>query len=289
MIKVIVGALIGIAMFLILEDVFKIPLNGTMKSIIGLERQIFDGQSKINSSLEELAVWLSKIIHINDYKRAQMVSDLRTARLDITPEMFKANAIVKAGVIGIFAIPLFPIWNLLGILIIGVAVIMYFNEMRSLPGRIKAKRAAIEYELPRLVFTIEKTLRHSRDVLLMLESYQDIAGEDLGHEISITTADMRSGNYETAIARLESRVGSSMMSDVCRGLISVMRGDDTTVYWQSLELKFEDHQREMLKAEANKIPKKVNKLSMIMLVCFMFTWVMVIAVQVIESLGGMFG
>lgn len=289
MIKIIVGALVGLAIFFILEDVFRVPLNNTLKSVIGLQKQIFDGQSKINSSLEEVAIWLSKIIRINEYKKAQMLSDLRTARLDITPEMFIANAIVKAGVVGVVAIPIFPIWNLLSFLIIGVAVIMYVNEMRSLPGRIRAKRAAIEYELPRLVFTIEKTLRHSRDVLLMLDSYQEIAGEDLGHELSITTADMRSGNYETAIARLESRVGSSMMSDVCRGLISVMRGDDTMVYWQSLELKFEDHQREMLKMEANKIPKKVNKLSMVMLICFMFTWVMVIAVQVVDSLSGMFG
>lgn len=288
MIQFIVGALFGLACFLILCDVFKIPLKKTIKSVMGLESQMYEGHSKVNTGLESIAVWLSKVIKINDYKRAQMESDLRAARMDTTPEMFQANAIVKAGVIAVIALPILPLLWWLSALIFFCAVMMYVNQMKSLGGRIKKKRESIEYELPRLVFTIEKTLRHSRDVLLMLETYQDIAGPELKHELSITTADMRSGNYETAITRLEARVGSSMMSDVCRGLISVMRGDETTVYWQSLELKFEDHQREMLKAEASKGPRKVQKLSMSMLFCFMVVWVVVIAVEVVESVGMIF-
>ena len=43
-------------------------------------------------------------------------------------------------------------------------------------------------------------------------------------ELDITTADMKSGNYETALTRLETRIGSPMLSDVVRGLISVIRG-----------------------------------------------------------------
>lgn len=288
-IQIIAGSLFGLACFLFACDIFKIPLKKTIKSVMGLESQMYEGQSKINTGLESVAIWVSKVIRINDYKRSQMESDLRTARIDSTPEMYKANAIVKAGVVGVIAIPLLPFVWWLSLLVMFMAAMMYMNQMKALGGRIKQRRANIENELSRLVFTIEKTLRHSRDVLLMLTSYQDIAGPDLQHELSITTADMRSGNYETAITRLEARVGSSMMSDVCRGLISVMRGDETTVYWQSLELKFEEHRREMLKAEAEKIPRKVQRLSMIMLICFMVVWVAVIGVQIVDSLGAIFG
>ncbi len=289
MMQGLVGVLIGIAIFFFLEDLFKIPLDKTIKSVIGLEKQMFEGHSHINSSLEEVAIWLSKQIRINEYKRAQMESDIRSARLDITPEMFKANAIVKAGVVGVIGIVTFVIWKFLGGLVIGAAFAVYYNEMRSLSGRIAEKRRAIDYELSRLVFTIEKTLRHSRDVLLMLSSYADIAGPEMKDELEITIADMKSGNYETAISRLETRVGTPMMSDVCRGLISIMRGDDTTVYWQSLEFKFDDYRREQLKMQADKIPRKVNRLSMIMLITFMMMWIVVIGVQVIVSLGSMFG
>lgn len=44
-------------------------------------------------------------------------------------------------------------------------------EHKSVGAKIRAKRTKIEYELPRLVFTVEITLKHSRDVLYMLESY----------------------------------------------------------------------------------------------------------------------
>lgn len=288
MLKFIVGGLIGVAMFFILENIFKIPLSKTINSVIGLERQMSEGQSRLNSSLEEVAIWLSKHIHINEYKRAQMKSDIDAARLQITPEMFKANAIVKAGIIGIWALPMLPISRLFAGIIALAGPVMYYNEMKSLPGRIREKRRAIEYELPRFVFTIEKTLRHSRNIMEMFTSYAQIAGPELKHELEITIADMRSGNYENAIVRLETRVGIPMMSDVCRGLISIMRGDDTTVYWQSLEIKFSDYQRELLKLEAQKIPKRVNRLSMVMLICFTITWVIVIGVQVVGSLSVLF-
>ena len=288
MLKFIVGAFIGLAAFFLLENICKIPLNKTIKSVIGLERQMTEGQSRLNSSLEEFAIWLSKIIHINEYKKAQMKADIMAARLDITPEMFKANAIVKALVVGVWAIPFFVISPLIAGLLAIAGGAMYYNEMKSLPGRIREKRRAIEYELPRFVFTIEKTLRHSRNIMEMFVSYAAIAGPEMKHELEITIADMRSGNYENAIVRLETRVGVPMMSDVCRGLISIMRGDDTTVYWQSLEIKFSDYQRELLKLEAQKIPKRVNRLSMVMLICFTITWVVVIGIQVVDSLSVLF-
>ena len=88
------------------------------------------------------------------------------------------------------------------------------------------------YESVEDVFAAEEKLtfdivKHNRDVLYILDSYRDNAGEDMKQELAITAADMRSGNYEAALTRLESRVGSSMLSDVTRGLIGVLRGDET--------------------------------------------------------------
>lgn len=44
-------------------------------------------------------------------------------------------------------------------------------NMKSIEKRIRRKREQIEYELPRLVFKIEKTLTHSKDVLYIIESF----------------------------------------------------------------------------------------------------------------------
>ncbi len=122
----------------------------------------------------------------------------------------------------------------------------------------------------------------------MLESYAKNAAEEMKHELEITAADMRSGNYEAALTRLEARVGSAMMSDVCRGLISILRGDDTEMYWASLLLKFNDIQRQQLRLKAQKVPRKVKRLSMCLLFCFMLIYVVVIVAQIMSSLGILF-
>jgi hypothetical protein len=226
---------------------------------------------------------------MDSFKRSQLEADLRTAQMDVTPEMFRANAIVKAMLVGIMAIPMAFIFPLLCPVVLFLAVFLYNMEIKSVSKRIQGKRAKIEYELPRLVFNIEKTLKHNRDVLYMLESYSKTAGPEMKHELDITAADMRSGNYEAAITRLESRVGSSMMSDVCRGLIGVLRGDDTEMYWASLAIKFSDAQRQQLRIQAQQVPRKVKRLSMCLLVCFMLIYVVVILAQIVNSLGVLFG
>ena len=48
-------------------------------------------------------------------------------------------------------------------------------------------------------------------------------------------------------------------------------------------------QRTALKAEASKAPKRVKRLSMVLLVCFMLIYVVVIGQTLLSSLGGLFG
>jgi hypothetical protein len=79
-----------------------------------------------------------------------------------------------------------------------------------------------------------------------------------------------------------------MLSDTPRGLIGVSRGDDTDAYWSSLALKFADSQRQLLKAEAMKVPGKVRRLSMALLYCFLAMYMVVIVLQIIESMQGIF-
>ena len=289
MLQAIIGALVGIGLFLVLMDLFKIPYSKTSQAVDNISKKQKNKASFLEVRLEGLAKWISGFIRINEFKRAQLEADLKTAQMDISPEMFKANAIVKAAIVGVFAIPVAFIFPILVPVVLILAVFLYGNEVKSVGKRIKAKRQKIEHELPRLVSTIEKTLKHSRDVLYMLDSYRDSAGPELKHELDITVADMKSGNYEGAITRLESRVGSSMMSDICRGLIGILRGDDTEMYWASLSLKFNDVQRQLLRLEAQKVPRKVNRLSMCLLVCFLLTYIVVILDQIVSSLGVLFG
>ena len=289
MMQVIIGALFGVGLFFILADVYAIPYYKTSKAVESLSKLQKEKTSGLDLWLGGIAGWLADRLPMDPFKRSQLEADLRTAQMDVTPEMFRANAIVKAMLIGIMAIPMAFIFPLLCPVVLFLAVFLYNMEIKSVSKRIQGKRTKIEYELPRLVFNIEKTLKHNRDVLYMLESYSKTAGSEMKHELDITAADMRSGNYEAAITRLESRVGSSMMSDVCRGLIGVLRGDDTEMYWASLAIKFSDAQRQQLRLQAQKAPRKVKRLSMCLLICFMLIYVVVILAQIVNSLGVLFG
>lgn len=287
--KILISTALSIGMYLILADIFKLPYYKTSKAIMSLSKWQKEKSSDFEMWLKSIAVFISKHLRLNDFKKVQLESDLQIARIDLTPEMFKANAIVKSMIIGVLAIPMYFIFPMLSPVVLVLAIALYNNEIRSVTKRIKAKQKKIEYELPRFVFNIEKTLKHSRDVVYMLESFKDRAEPELKHELEITIADMKSGNYESAITRLESRVGSSMMSDICRGLIGIIRGDETQMYWASLGIKFSDYQRQQLRLEAQKVPRKVKRLSMCLLLCFMFVYVVVIFSQIMSSIGVLFG
>lgn len=288
MLQVWIGALAGTGAFLIGADYFRIPYIRTSLASRNLARR----QRKTGIAelwLKGISEWIASHMKLNEYRRVKLLSDLKTAGISRAPEAFLADALVKAGLCGLLAIPTFFVFPLVAPLIIALAVAVFAKAVGGMEEKIKAKRTAIEYELPRLVFTIEKTLSHSHDVLAILNSYRENAGPVLKAELATTVADMRSGNYESALIRLEARVGSTMLSDVVRGLISILRGDETAEYWAALSIKFSDIQRQTLRQEALKVPGKVNRLSMILLLCFMLTYIVVLITQIISSLGVLFG
>ena len=272
--------------FLILCDLYRIPLLSTSVAYDHLAQRQVEKTSSLDIWLKGLAVWISKHIRLSEYRKMQMQSDLTSAGIHLSPEMHIANALVQSLLVALTAIPLYFILPVLSPVMLLAAVYMYFRASKGVAEKIKEKRRKIEYELPRFVSHIDKTLKHNRDVLNIIDTYKENAGEEMAQELEITAADMRSGNYEAALTRLESRVGSSMLSDTTRGLIGVLRGDETDAYWANLALKFADYQRQLLKAEAQKVPGRVRKLSMCILGCFLAMYLVVIIIQIIVSLGG---
>ena len=280
--QIFIGIIAAVGIGFVLADIWKVPSIKATRAAQSVGKKGSKKTSVIEMYLKDISTKLAGKLKLNEYKRAQLEADLKVADMDISPEQYTADAIVKALVIGIFAIPVFFAARMLSFVVIALAVFLYFREIRAVSKKIKKKREEIEYELPRFVSVIEKSLKHTRDVIGILDSYKDRASEALRGELEITVADMRSGNNEAALRRLESRVGSTMMSDVVRGLISTVNGNDTAVYFASLDMKFADHQRETLKMQANAVPRKVKRLSLALLGCFILIYGAVI-VEVLST------
>ena len=106
MLQTMIGALCGVGLYFVLADVYRIPYLKTSKAVESLSKKQKVKTSTLNVWLGNLADFLAKHLKLNEFKKAQLEADLKTAQMDITPEKFKANAIVKALLIGIFAIPM---------------------------------------------------------------------------------------------------------------------------------------------------------------------------------------
>ena len=266
----------------------KLPSRAASRAMHSMGRNRKDKPNPLTLLMRELSGRLAGKLRLNDYRRAQLEADLRTGDMTQTPEQFVAENIVRAGTVAVLAVPVAFLSKFLALLLLAAAVLLYRLGSMTLRKKIGARRARIELELPRFVANIEKTLPHSRDVLAMLESYRTGAGEEFGRELDITVADMRSGNDEAALTRLEARVGSSALSDVVRGLIGILHGEDNGVYWANLSLKFSEAGRQNLREQAGKVPKRVRRLSLVLLGCFFLIYIVVIGEVLLNSLGGLF-
>ena len=275
-------------LYFIVADRLKIPYLKSSKAIMNMGRSDRKLTTAIEAIIMDLSIKLSRFIPMDRYKKNRLSATLKAAGISMTPECYQAHAILKALAVGLLIVPCLLIFPLMAIAVALLSVLVYFKEYQKADNQMQERRGEIETELLRFVSTMEQELKTSRDVLSILESFKKTTTPALADELGITCADMRSGGYEVALMRLEARVNSPQLSDVVRGLISVIRGDDGVMYFQMRAHDFKQMELRKLKAQAQKIPGKIRIFSLIMLMCFLATFLIVIAVQVIQSLGVMF-
>lgn len=278
----------ALGLYLIIADWLKIPYLKSSRAIMNMGRTDRKLTSVIEAVIMDLSIKLSRFIPMDRYKRNRLSATLKAAGIGMTPECYQAHAILKAVFVGLLVIPCLVIFPLMAIAVLILAILVYFKEYQKAENMMQSKRDEIDTELLRFVSTIEQELKTSRDVLSILESFKKNTTPAFADELGITCADMRSGGYEVALMRLEARVNSPQLSDVVRGLISVIRGDDGVMYFQMLAHDFKQNELRKLKEKAQKIPGKIRIFSLIMLMCFLATYLVIISVQVIQSIGVMF-
>lgn len=281
------GAFLAFGLFMMFANALKIPSLKTSKAVMTAGRDDKKISKTIDALLVETAGKLGKIFRMDKYKRNRLEKTLRSAGIKMTPEAFTVYAMLKAFGICLLAVPCSFLFPLIIPLIVILAVAVYFKEIGKADEAMREKRGAIEKELPRFVATVEQKLKTSRDILSIMENYKKHAGVHFSYELDVTCADMRSSSYEAALTRFEARIGSSQLSDVVRGLVSVIRGDDSAVYFKMLAHDFKLIELQRLKAEAQKIPPKIRVFSFGMLMLFLLTYFAVMGMQLLDSLGSM--
>lgn len=285
---VLFGASLAAGLFFLTADLLRLPYLKTSKAMINTGREKKTAAKTAETYLLTVAVKLAPYIRMDEYKKGRLKNILKASGLNMEPEVYQAFAVAKAGAVMLGVIPAILVFPLLSIIVVFLSIMIYFQELNKADELLAAKRGTIESELPRFVSTIEQELKNSRDILSIVENYKKNAGEQFAGELDILVADMRSSSYEAALTRFEARLNSPMLSDVVRGLISVLRGDDGAMYFQMLAHDFKQMELQRLKKEAQKIPPKIRVFSFVMLMCFLTTYLVIIVMEIIKSMGTMF-
>jgi len=282
--------LLGIAAYNLSCAFADIPTSRTSKMMmLARKQQGSNKENLLDVYITKAAGLIAPFLRLDRLKRNKLQTALTISGLELTPEVYTARAWVTSGAVGLCAIPMAFLMPLLSPVLVGLAVALWFSTYYAAFDFVRKRRKLIEAEIPRFALTIGQNLENDRDVLKILTSYRRVAGRDFGAELDQTIADMKTGNYENALIRFESRIGSPMLSDIIRGLIGTLRGDDQRMYFKMICFDMRQIEQNNLKKEAAKRPRKIQRYSMMMLVCIMLIYLVVLCTEVLNSLGGFFG
>lgn len=284
----VVCVLLTIGFYYIITEYFVVPDDKARKAILNY------GKGRKGLDTEEMITLMSakieRFVILNDNYKNMLRKKLNAAEITYSPEMYVARAISGAILIVLFGI-IFSImfsrfisWIIILALFIILAVFSYFKMLGEADEIIRKKTEQIEPELALFASTVQKQLSSTTDVIKIFESYRKICGEAFRHEIDVTIADMKTGSYEPALLNLDNRVRSEALSQIIRGLISVLKGDDQRFYFDMLVHDLANSERERLNRIALKRPSKLNSASAATLVCFVVILVYIIGYQIITEI-----
>jgi len=283
-------ALAGIAAYNFICAFADIPSAKTSRMMMFAKKQQGVKPEKLfDVYVTRIAVYLAGFIRLDKLKHSKLESALALAGMEITPEAYTMKAYIKSAAAALCSLPVFMIQPLLAMVVIGLAVTLWFSNYYSAFDIIKKRRKIIEAEIPRFALTITQNIENDRDVVKILTLYRRVAGKEFRQELDKTIADMKTGNYENALIRFESRVGSPLLSDVLRGLVGTLRGEDQRMYFKMICFDMRQIEQNNLKKEVAKRPKKIQKYSMMMLICIIIIYLVVLVTEVLGSLGSFFG
>ncbi len=282
--------LFGFAVYNLSCAFVDVPTSKTSKMmLLARKQQGIKNEKLLDVYLTKVAELVAPYLRLDKLKKNKLQAALTISGLELTPEVYTARAWITAGAVGLCAVFMAPLMPLMMPILIGLAVALWFSTYYAAFDFVKKRRKLIEAEIPRFALTIGQNLENDRDVLKILTSYRRVAGKDFGAELDQTIADMKTGNYENALIHFETRIGSPMLSDVIRGLIGTLRGDDQRMYFKMITFDMRQIEQNNLKKEAAKRPKKIQRYSMMMLICIMIIYLVVLCTEVLSSLGAFFG
>lgn len=179
--------------------------------------------------LKQMVSLTERLVYLDEAAASKLSKTLFRAGLEINPREYTARKYLIAA-FGISLMTLSIVLQFYFGIVLALLITAYamMRQRDLLSAQAQKQAYAIAQELPRFVRTICRSLQSDRDLYNVFVSYRKVAGRELGGELDILMAEMRSGNVQTALAHFEGRLGTPEAFRLCAALREMSLGIDQT-------------------------------------------------------------
>lgn len=210
--------------------------------------------------LKQLLAVTSRLVYMDEATAAKLRKTLSRAELTLTPQEYTARQvlIVVFG-LGLTTLCFFSRFYFGIVVALLVTVYALMKQRDALNAKVRKKDFLIAQEMPRFVRTICRSLQSNRDLESVISAYRKVAGPGLSGELDILTAEMRSGNVQTALIHFEDRLGSPEAFRLCSALRDMSLGVDQTATLSYMADDMARQAKENIRKELSMRPGKMRR------------------------------
>ena len=273
-----------IFVYVFLTLVLKIPSDKSRKALLKI-RKSSATKSLTQGLLEPAIKKISKFIKISEFKKNKLAIGLKKIGVNISPEEYMSQAIIKSLLIAILAL-IFILINIpipaIGCVLL--AIMTYFNEIRKIDIKLKETSDRILKELPRFIRTFSNSLNGTNDIIKIFETYRKVAGKAFQYDLDVLITDLKIGNHEEALKKFDERLNIPQLSTLISGVIGTSKGIDQNTFFVFMEENMKALARENLRRELQKRPCKFNKATWAVAGCGLLMYIVPVASSLIDGL-----
>ena len=276
--------LITVGLYTFLKSSLRLPNTQAIAAIKNLNGKVSFEQS-LKKALKPLSKIIARLLPISQYKKENMQNDFN--RLEITDSSQEYTALLKAKsivtcILGCIFIPLgIP---LISIFIAVITILMYLKNVNDIKKIIEKINNSIQSELPRFIETLNYSLDGSRDFISFVERYRSVAGNELGKELDRLLIDLKTGDSQAALMKMDRRVGLPTLSKLVAILCNVSSGIDKQQSLLLLEQDVRAKEREYIKDQLNKQPIRIKASSIILTLLMILLFMIPLGVMIFDNL-----
>lgn len=138
------GLFLAAGLFFLTADIIGLPTMGAARAMLQTTRQEKKAAKTMETYFMTLAVRLAPWIRLDEYKRSRMTNVLKASGLNMTPEVYQAYALIKAGAVMLGVIPCILVLPLLSPVVVILAVLLYFKETQKADEMLKEKESRLK-------------------------------------------------------------------------------------------------------------------------------------------------